>query len=737
MPVSANRRVSVPPLYTESRKRGPSFTPESQYPSKKIDHSRNLNRLSFDDDALAPQRTVFNNEADMLSSQHSQSPSDFHTFHRRSSFIYLPVEQPQSVEDMQIDSPQPHPQMTILQSPLPPQPPQQPQTELQPQQYYNQDNMLIDEEFVDGIQFKALQYKELESALNEDEHTEGSNPLNPRASTILKASPSSEILVKFNVEGKAGPNKKFITDPRNIKDGDVQRRYLRDINEYLKRTKYEGPPPPRNIRSLGAKDFQAIFKHLIHRLLPTYEYKRKFDDEVLILLRKLNYPMVDTISPKTLLSVGALHSTPTFFGLLHYLVECCKANDLLEADKSPGLENGSEFERAGLSHIFHSFAVESYQHRMEGINDPSIARNNLKKSFENSIADNKKKAEDLSDKNEKLRQEISKIIPLEDTVKKLKAEHAEYSRDSAKYDASIALRDKKCTEYLKICDRAENEEAILQGRINGLEAEVAKHKDKLSKMNVTAEELKASLEERKKLQLEFETMSAKYEELQKSHNEKMEKSEKLSHQITVDIYDYNLKARNIPLINEDITIKYDPDSTALNETTQASIKEKLFLLENLENEARIEFQNIQDTTRPLRDKLDTLKSFIKEKEEEIKTLEKQAGVLAESYEVQHTQFLSENEQSNILIDKHDGDLEEKKSRARAFVLHARNRQYDEDKRLNEMAHAFELEKATLLKKVDEFLNLLDMFKHTSDESKQFSESVRNQYEEMVNALRRK
>jgi SMC interacting uncharacterized protein involved in chromosome segregation len=184
---------------------------------------------------------------------------------------------------------------------------------------------------------------------------------------------------RLKMNEKQSP-KKLITDPRNVKDPEVQRRYLRNITEYLQQTDYKGPTPPRNIRALTARDFQAIFKHLIARIMTTFKYKRKFEEDVMDILRMLNYALVDTISPKSLLSVGALHSNPQFFGLLHWLVECCKAKDIISAPEEEEplpSDNGED----GISQLFHEYAAATYHVYMGGSDDYSEVNQELKEVF--------------------------------------------------------------------------------------------------------------------------------------------------------------------------------------------------------------------------------------------------------------------------------------------------------------------------------------------------------------------
>ncbi|KAI7901608.1 HEC/Ndc80p family-domain-containing protein [Cokeromyces recurvatus] len=703
---NANQRMSIGSPFNVNGKRVPVSTPDSYYPSKKSQRlSFNTERLSLHgDNSVGPQRRMSSSIVDwQLQDQQKifegQTPLFNHDL----------IEQDQNQEQDQ-------------------------------QELTGQDQRMMDEEFMSGLQFEATQYTESTLQRNRDRDSlmslvNDSQSSNPRASLLLRPFRQSELLIKFNTGDKSVP-KKFITDPRNIKDGDVQRRYLRAIIEYLKKTRYEGPPPPRNIRSLGSKDFQAIFKHLTRRLLPNYIFNKKFEEEVLVLLRKFNYPMVDTINAKTLMSVGALHSTPTFFGLLHYLVECCKAADLVEEDELPSPEHKAKFDRNGLCKLFHDYTMESYQHHMEGMNDPKISRNNLKTIFERLNMENIKTVEDYSVKNTTLREKINTINSDKSNLNALKVENERYVRDSHKYDVNIAHQKRRAQNYDYRCKRAEAEESVLKQQLAELQRNLEEADSKVKQLNISEKELIKNVKERNRLQKDCATTSAKLEELQKSYNEKLNKLTQLTEQTKADIHEYNSKAKNIPSSNEDITINYDSDETTLNDITQASIDKTLSVLESFDKAAKAEFQDIQDNTRPLRDSLENLKIAVKEKEEEFKMLEKQVNKIIESYETQHTQFLSENEQYNLLIDKHDRDLEEKRSRARESMLEARNRQYDVDKKLSEITQRFEVEKSTIVKKVNQFLSILDVFTRISDEAQQFSGLIMKQYEDMTGALKK-
>lgn len=197
----------------------------------------------------------------------------------------------------------------------------------------------------------------------------------------------SALLNEFNEEDYRVP-KKFPSDPRNNKDGDTQRRYLSSITEYLNKTDYKASSPPRHIRLLNSKDFHTMLKHTILRLDPTYRPKRKFEDEVLDILKRFNYPLRETISPKSLLSIGAIHSNPMFFALLHWMVQCCRAMDVATPED---YQEATQFEMSldTLFQLYHEYAVATYHLYMSRNDDHSVPYNELS----NALGRNYKKKE--------------------------------------------------------------------------------------------------------------------------------------------------------------------------------------------------------------------------------------------------------------------------------------------------------------------------------------------------------
>ena len=78
------------------------------------------------------------------------------------------------------------------------------------------------------------------------------------------------------------------------------------------------------------KDFQSIFRYLVQELVdPGMVWGKKFEDDVINLLKDLRYPAMETIGRTGLGAPGGRDWAP-LLAMLNWLVELCKVS--LEAD---------------------------------------------------------------------------------------------------------------------------------------------------------------------------------------------------------------------------------------------------------------------------------------------------------------------------------------------------------------------------------------------------------------------
>lgn len=146
---------------------------------------------------------------------------------------------------------------------------------------------------------------------------------------------------------------------------------MTSLVDYLTTTHYEGSWPT-STRSLTSGQFQQMFRFLIYRIMPERVTKPKFEDEVLDVIRELEYPLVSMISPSSLRSIGALHTNPAFFALLFWLTQYCKTGDYTDAKLEILLDEPIQFDR-----VFDDYATECYIAYMSGSDEFSAQNRKL------------------------------------------------------------------------------------------------------------------------------------------------------------------------------------------------------------------------------------------------------------------------------------------------------------------------------------------------------------------------
>lgn len=120
-----------------------------------------------------------------------------------------------------------------------------------------------------------------------------------------------------------------LKDPRNIRDKAFQSTIKTSILAWLEATEFEGPINHKSLSTCTAKDFRSIFMHLIFLLDASYEFGtngRKFEDEVILLLKAHAYPFADSVDRKWLTAPSSPFSWPSLLAMLHWMAELSKVS---------------------------------------------------------------------------------------------------------------------------------------------------------------------------------------------------------------------------------------------------------------------------------------------------------------------------------------------------------------------------------------------------------------------------
>ena len=120
-----------------------------------------------------------------------------------------------------------------------------------------------------------------------------------------------------------------LKDPRNIRDKGYQQTLRNTIFAWLQESQFQGTISKQTLLSPTAKDFRTIFEHFVRLLDPTYSFGengRRFDDEVVLILKAHRYPFADNIDKKWLAAPASMHSWPSLLAMLHWLAELSKVS---------------------------------------------------------------------------------------------------------------------------------------------------------------------------------------------------------------------------------------------------------------------------------------------------------------------------------------------------------------------------------------------------------------------------
>lgn len=118
-------------------------------------------------------------------------------------------------------------------------------------------------------------------------------------------------------------------DSRPIREKTFQLECIKNLLDYLGRNGYDKPVSSKILSAPSAKDFQFIFKFLYDKFDPTFEYDKKFEDDVPNLLRSIKYPFANDISKSQLLAVGSMHAWPSLLAMLSWFVDLLNTCDTI------------------------------------------------------------------------------------------------------------------------------------------------------------------------------------------------------------------------------------------------------------------------------------------------------------------------------------------------------------------------------------------------------------------------
>ncbi len=101
----------------------------------------------------------------------------------------------------------------------------------------------------------------------------------------------------------------------------------REVLDYLAQQRCPIPNlSSKTLQTPTNREFHEMFRFLVTDIDDTYIFGRekKPEDEIILLLKDLRYPLVDGISKTSLAAPGSSAAWPTLLAMLHWLVTIAK-----------------------------------------------------------------------------------------------------------------------------------------------------------------------------------------------------------------------------------------------------------------------------------------------------------------------------------------------------------------------------------------------------------------------------
>ncbi|KAJ6546466.1 HEC/Ndc80p family-domain-containing protein [Mycena vulgaris] len=290
------------------------------------------------------------------------------------------------------------------------------------------------------------------------------------------------------------PGSQTLKELRPLRDRAFQTQMKQDISNYLKSVGYDIAQATLN--NIQGKEYRAIFDFLVLILDPCHPLNpnARFEDEFVPALKALRYPFAGVIDNKWLAAPASMHSWPSLLGVLHWLVEACKARALYETSGDPTLQIPSgipeEFDdpwdHQALAFDYYDQAYIIWLDMVDDFVEPN-------QSLEDRYARKNERAQmDLEEKASQLEQstvELSKLKSTAPPIAKLQDENGLLKGDSEKFQKILHqydLRKKKLTDQIA----TEKAELITRGnQLEQLKTEQLKLAEIVKTQNLSPEEV--------------------------------------------------------------------------------------------------------------------------------------------------------------------------------------------------------------------------------------------------------
>ncbi|KAF9178314.1 autophagy protein [Haplosporangium sp. Z 767] len=369
-------------------------------------------------------------------------------------------------------------------------------------------------------------------------------------------------------------------DPRPVKDKGFQRALIHHIVNFLTQSGYSQAITAKNLIQPTNKDFHDLFKYLYLKLEPRYDFQRKLEDEVPVLMKTMRYPAADTISKTALYTVGAPHSWPYMLAMLAWMVDVImvieKHNEILEMQQ---LSNAHKRDReidpdldmaiVSPERCLYNYMTKTYYTWMlTGNQQDSEVEESLTKSFQNRLknvenAANNQTAiiEARQQELEAARAEVSPLVALQKEQQLLKA-------DIEKFKKAIEYTAPRIEEVRRANEDSRRNIVNKQAKLTDIERAKGEIQEIVRAQTMTRAELDTKLDDRNRLRRREESLKQQILELKEEKRALDKRLQDGEREAERKVKEYHVLAMKIGIIplsgkhsgGQDLELRLDLDN---------------------------------------------------------------------------------------------------------------------------------------------------------------------------------
>ncbi|KAI0831084.1 HEC/Ndc80p family-domain-containing protein [Trametes gibbosa] len=317
-------------------------------------------------------------------------------------------------------------------------------------------------------------------------------------------------------QGSSQPSSQsYAKDARPLRDRSYQAKMRQDIGMFLMNTGFE--VAPQMLQNITGKDFRAVFQHLMECLNCSFNAEQRFEEHFMQALRAVKYPYIGQIDIKWLPTPAAMHSWASLLGMLHWLVELCKAREHYMDSRHPTLQD-PELIPDEFNDINHHLALafdhhsRAYVHFLQGQDVFTEEEKILEERYL------KKDSTVLADL-EQLRERLTRIQAEWEPLKKsaapfedLKRDNGSLRRDKLKFEEILRRFEERKQKWMRLVQDEKTELEYNLASLEKMHAEEQRLAGIVKVQNLSPEEVLRMNTEHESLSRELESLKHKITE---------------------------------------------------------------------------------------------------------------------------------------------------------------------------------------------------------------------------------